>query len=279
MGPGVALVDVVGVVGGHRRDAEVLAQPEQAVADAGLDVEPVVHQLEEVVVLAQDVLEVTGGLAGLVVVTDAQPGLHLARRATGGGDQALGVLGEQLAVGPRLVEEPLHRRPGGEPEEVVHPLGALGQQGHVGVGARPGDVVVAAVVPAHPLLVEAGGVRGEVGLHADDRLDAVGLRLGPEVVGAEDVAVVGHRDRVHAQLGGPLEHVVQPGGTVEHGVLGVHVQVDEAVLASGVARHAARSALPGALWWTPVFCTGRLVLWGPGRAGKKVSVRQHCRPS
>ena len=154
---------------------------------------------------------------------------------------------QQLAVGPGLVEEPLHRGARGEPEEVVHPLGVLGQQRHVGVGAGPGDVVVTAVVPAHPLLVEARGVGGEVGLHADDRLDPGGLGLGPEVVGAEHVAVVGHRDRVHAQLGGPLEHVAQPGRTVQHGVLGVDVEVDETVPASG---HGGRSALPGASGWT-----------------------------
>ncbi len=167
-------MDVVGVVGGDRWDAEVLAQAEQAFAHPLLDVDPVVHQLEEVVVLAEDRLEVAGRLAGLVVVTDAQPGLDLARGAPGGGDQALGVLGEELAVGPGLVVEALHRRARGEPEQVVHALGALGEQGHVGVGARAGDVVVPTVVPADPLLVEARGVGGEVGLHADDRLDAVG---------------------------------------------------------------------------------------------------------
>ena len=229
VGGGVLLVDVVRVVGGDRRDAEVLAQAQQPVADAGLDVEPVVHQLEEVVVPAEDVLEVAGRLPGLVVVTDPQPGLHLARGAPRGGDQALGVLGEQLAVGAGLVEEPLHRGPRGEPEEVVHALGGLREQRHVGVGAGPGDVVVAPVVPPDPLLVEARGVRREVGLHADDGLHARGPALGPEVVGAEHVAVVGHRDRVHAQLGGALEHVLQPGGPVEHGVLGVDVQVDETV--------------------------------------------------
>ena len=88
-------------------------------------------------------------------------------------DQAAGVLGEQLAVGARLVEEALHAGPAGEPEQVVHALGGLGEQRHVGVGAGPADVVVAAVVPADPLLLEAGGVGREVGLHADDRLDPV----------------------------------------------------------------------------------------------------------
>ena len=88
-----------------------------------------------------------------------------------------GVLGQQLAVGARVVEEALHRGPGGEPEQVVHAGGGLGQQRHVGVGAGAGHVVVAAVVPADPLALVARGVGGEVGLHADDRLDAGGRGL------------------------------------------------------------------------------------------------------
>ena len=263
MGAGVLLAHVVRVVGRDRRDAEVLAQPQQVVAHPGLDGEAVVHQLEEVVVLAQDVLEVRRGLAGLVVVTDPQPGLHLARGAPGRADDALAVLGEQLAVDAGLVEEAVDVGLRGQPEQVVHALGGLGEQGHVGVGARARDVVVAAVVPAHPLALVARGVGGGVGLHPDDRTQAVGLGLGPEVVGAEDVAVVGHGDRVHAQLGGALHHVGEPRRTVQHGVLGVDVQVGEPVLTSGCARHGARSALPGALSG-PVFSTGAA---GPGRGG------------
>jgi hypothetical protein len=233
LGGSVLLEHVVGVVGRDGRDAEVLGEPQQALADTVLDAQPVVHQLEEVVVLAEDVLEVAGCLTGLVVVADAQPRLHLARGASGRGDQPVGVLRQELAVGAWLVEEALHRRPRGEPEQVVHALGRLGEQGHVGVGTGTGDVVVATVVPAHPLLVEARGVGREVGLHADDRLDPRRASLGPEVVGPEHVAVVGHRDRAHAQLGGPLEHVSQPRRTVQHGVLGVDVEVDETVPAGG----------------------------------------------
>jgi hypothetical protein len=96
-------------------------------------------------------------------------------------------------------------------------------------GAAAGDVVLAAGAPLDPGLVEpAAG--GDVGLGADDRLDPVRPRLLPEVEGAEDVAVVGHGQRRHAELGGLGEQVVEPGRAVEHRVLGVHVQVHERVL-------------------------------------------------
>ena len=52
--------------------------------------------------------------------------------------------------------------------------------------------------PEQRLLVEPG-LRRHVGLDADDRLDAGGLGLLVEVVRAEHVAVVGHRDRRHAE--------------------------------------------------------------------------------
>jgi len=132
-----------------------------------------------------------------------------------------------------VLEEAVAPRAGGEPEEVVHPLGRLAEQRHVRVGTARRDVVGAAVVEVDALLLEATDVGGEVGLDADDRLDPRGLGLGVELVGAEHVAVVGHRHRRHAQVGGPLGEVAEAGGAVEHGVLGVDVQVDEGVLGGG----------------------------------------------
>ena len=228
----VLLVDVVGVVGGEQRDLQVLRQPEQTLPDPLLQREVVVHQLQEVALPAEDVLVVGRRLAGRVVVAVAQVHLHLARRAARGGDDALAVLGEQVTVDPGLLEEAVAPRPGREPEQVVHALGGLREQRHVGVGAPRGDVVGAAVVEVHAPALGAGDVGGRVGLHPDDRLDPRGLGHLVELVGAEDVAVVGHRDRRHPEVGGPLGQGVEPGRAVEHGVLGVDVQVDEGVTLS-----------------------------------------------
>ena len=235
LGGRVLLVDVVGVVGREQRDLQVLGQPEQAVADAVLQGEVVVHQLHEVAVATEDVLVVGRGLAGRVVVAVAQVHLHLAGRAAGGRDDALAVLGQQLAVDAGVLEEPVAPGAGAQPEEVVHALGGLREQGHVGVGAAVRDVVGAAVVEVDALALEAADVGGGVRLHADDRLDARRLGRLVELVGAEDVAVVGHRDRRHPQLRDPLRQRAQARGPVEHGVLGVHVQVDEGV--GGTCRH------------------------------------------
>jgi hypothetical protein len=62
----------------------------------------------------------------------------------------------------------------------------------------------------------------------DDGLDPVPLAGQVEVDRAEQLAVVGHGQGRHAHAGGLGEQVVDPGGAVEHRVLGVHVEVREA---------------------------------------------------
>ena len=78
----VVLVRVVQVVGGDQRDLQFLRQPQQVRGDPALDVQAVVHQLAEVVLLAEDVLVLGGRLLGLGVLAQPQPGLDLARRGS-----------------------------------------------------------------------------------------------------------------------------------------------------------------------------------------------------
>ncbi len=233
VGLGVLGVGVVQVVGRDEGQVEVAGQAQQVVAHPALDVEPVLHELEVVVLAAEDVAVVGGGLLGEVVLAEPDPGLDLAGRAPGGGDEPLAVLREELAVDPRPLG--VHLVEGGlavEAEEVVQAGVVAGQQRHVRVGARAGHVVAgrgALVAPLDPGLVGAVGAGGDVGLDPDDRLDAGALGLLPELVGPEDVAVVGGGQGRHAELGGALEQVADPGRAVEHRVLGVHVEVDELV--------------------------------------------------
>jgi ABC-type taurine transport system ATPase subunit len=96
----------VGVVGDHRRDVQLLRDLDQAIADAALDVEAVVHQLQEVVLLAEDVLVFGGRPERLVELAEAQAGLQFSRGAAGGGHEPGGVLGEELLVHPRPLSQP-----------------------------------------------------------------------------------------------------------------------------------------------------------------------------
>ena len=224
---GVSGLGVVQVVGRHQRQREVVGQSDEVAGHPGLDVEPVVHELDVEVVGAEDVAQVAGRLAGLVVAADPQPGLHLAGRAAGEGDDALGVLGEDLVVHPRLVEEALDAGPRRQPEQVVHAGGVLGEQRQVGERTTTGHVVVPALVPLHARAVEPAGARREIGLDADDRLDAASRGLLVEVVGTEHVAVVGDRQSRHLLRDRLVKQLADPRGAVQHRVLGVVVQVHE----------------------------------------------------
>ncbi len=228
---GLGLVRVVRVVRHHRRDVQLLADLDQAVADAALDLQPVVHQLEEVVVLAEDVLEGGGGLQRLVELAEPQPGLDLAGRAARRAHHAVGVLGEQLLVHPGVLEdEALGVGAARQLEHVVQAGLVARPQRHVVDQAAAGDVIalLARLAPLDLLLVVAGLGR-HVRLDADDRGDPGGRRLLVEVVGAVHVAVVGHRDRRHLLPADLFEHLLQPGRSVEHGVLRMNMQVNERV--------------------------------------------------
>ena len=112
----------------------------------------------------------------------------------------------------------------------MHALRVARQQRHVCIGTRTGDVVAPAVAELDPGLVRAVRARRQIGLDADDRLDAVLLGLGPELKGSEDVTMVRRGQGRHSHLGRGLEQLVDAGSTIEHGVLGVHMQVDEALV-------------------------------------------------
>ena len=253
----VFLPGVVQVVGGHVGQVQLLGQAVQVLLHVAFDVEAVVHDLAVEVLLAEDVAEVAGGLQRLVELAQAQAGLNLAGGAAGGCNQSLRVGLQHLAVHARLVQLPLERGDGGGAEEVVHALGGLGPHGHVGVRATAGHVIARAVAPAHAGAVGAVRAGGQVRLHADDGLNVVGLGLAPEVEGAEEEAVVAGGHGAHAQLLGVAEEVAQARGTVQHGVLGVHVQVRKVFGCHGYLLK---------VWglFRPIRFDGRRGLCGPG---------------
>ena len=121
VGLGVVFVGVVQVVGGNQRDVQFLGQAQQVLGDPAFDVQAVVHELAEVVFLAEDVLELGGRGLGLGVLAQAELGLHLAGGAAGGGDEALVVGVQQVAVQARvLAEDRIQGGDGGGLEQVLH---------------------------------------------------------------------------------------------------------------------------------------------------------------
>ena len=103
-----------------------------------------------------------------------------AAEASGGGDQAVGVLGEHLPVHSGLVVVALEECRAGQLEQIPVAGVVFGQQGQVvvelfalAVVARVVDFAVLGAIAAGALVA---AVERHVGLGADDRLDA--RRLG-----------------------------------------------------------------------------------------------------
>jgi hypothetical protein len=208
----VGAVDVVAVIGGDQRNAELLAHPHQLAVERLLLGHRRGHQLEEEVawrehagVLARDLL---GG--GHAVLLDRLG--DLAAQARRHADQPLAVIAQQLLVDPRVVIEPLEVPLGVEERQVLVADLVLRQQD---------QVKVAAVGP----VVAVG--RRDVGLAAKDQLHPGLLGLAVEVERAEHVAVIGDRDRVHPEVLDLGEQILHPDRAIEQAVLGVEVQMRE----------------------------------------------------
>src|SRR6185295_58548 len=94
------------------------------------------------------------------------------------------------------------------------------------VAHEDGAVAGALVAAILPRPLEAAP-RRDVELRAEDGLHAR-LHAGRiEIDAAEEVAVVGERERGEAQLRGALNELLEARGAVEQAVLRVDVQVDE----------------------------------------------------
>ena len=177
---------------------------------------------------------------------------QLRREAAGQAGEPLRVLGEQLLVHPWPVVEALEVRGRHELQEV--PIAGL-------VAREQGQMVVLLLVLSR-LAVEPGA-RRHVRLHPEDRLDAVRARRLVEAEGAEHDPVIGDRHRRHRQTLGLGEdrrrgsvgrRCLDTSGAVQQRVLGVHVQMNEAV-----SRR--RGDLRRAVLHIPVFHIGPRSMW------------------
>ena len=233
---GIVGMDIVEVVRRDEWEIERAGDLQEVLAESPLDLQAVLHDLAEVVARTEDVTEIRCRGERTVVLPRLQPAVDLATRAAGGSDESGAVALKQLSIEARLVVIPLEAGEGREPEEIVHAGRRLGPQGHVRVAVlapagrrvlRGSFVEAAAEVEGPPLEPALWGV---VALEADDGVDPQRLRLLVELVGAVQIAVIGHGNRRHIQPLRLREEVRDPCRAVEHRVLGVDMQVDELIL-------------------------------------------------
>ena len=219
---GVVGRQVVHVVRRHQRQAQLARQRDQLLVHRPLLRQAVVLHLEIKPVLAQDLGVFAGEPPRLVVEAVLERLGHLALQARGERDQALMVFRQQRAVDARLVVVAVEVRLAHQLHQVREAAVVLRQQ-HQVVRLPP--------VHQHLLAVVA---RRDVDLAAQDRLDAVLARGLVEMHRAEQIAVVGDRQRHLPLLLRPLHDralvvfpPVQRAQPIQQAVLGVHVQMGE----------------------------------------------------
>jgi hypothetical protein len=216
----VVAAQVVAVVGRHRGGAGLRGQPQEVRNDRGLLGKAVVHQLDVEIALAEDRLVLEERPLGRGEVSARQGAGYLPLEAPGQADEPLRMLGQEGLVHARAVIEARQIGLGDQPDQVSVALLGRGQDRQV---VR---VPLSRLARGLELAIAAVG-RSDVRLDADDGPHSVLERLVEEVKRAEHVAVVGDRDRGHAELGDPAAELGQPVGAVQERVLAVEMKVDE----------------------------------------------------
>ena len=207
----------MGIVRGDDREPHLLAQLEDLGVELGLSFRVVGLDLQ-VVAVPEEVGVPVGGCTGpLPVVGHEVPG-HLPRHAGGADDDAAGMRRQDLPVHPRPVIEALRVPDGRELHEVLVALHVPGQQDQMVVG--PFSLAGLRAVPAIP--------GSHVGLHPDNGLEPCLAGQLVECPGAEEAAVVRKGQAGHLEFLCPVNEVGEAVGSVEEGVLGVCMEVDEA---------------------------------------------------
>ena len=214
---GVLGVHVVQVVGDDERDLRAARDLADAFTLPLLLGDPVVHELEEVVARAEDLLVLVRDLHRGVDALFQQRAREFALQAGRQRDEALRMRPQELLVHPGAVVVALEMRRGHELHEVLVTGEVLRQEHQVERLAVPLDARVA-VVPA---------VARDVGLDADDRLDARLACGDVKVDRAVQGAVIGERQRRHLQLFRARHEIAHAREPVEQAVLAVRVEVDE----------------------------------------------------
>ena len=149
-----------------------------------------------------------GERARLLPLVDAKEPRNASLEAAAHADEPARAGGEQLQIDARPIIEAFDVRDGRELDEVAVPRFARDEQREM----------IVVELPRHAALF-LDGPFGEIGLHADDRLDARLARSLEKRNRAEHVPVVGERDGAHAHPLGGLDEILDPDRAVEKAVL------------------------------------------------------------
>ena len=223
-------VHVVGIVRGQQRCVELLGDFEQTGDIAVFDGQPMIHDLDEEIVFAENVLQFACRTQCLVELAQRKPGLNDAGRAAGPADHTLGIGGKHLFIHTRVALHAAFKVGYGTGFDEVHQaLVVLRPQRQVGDQTAAGHVVapLGFGAPMHAAFILTGGFRRHIRLDADNRLDADFDAVGIHLVGAMHVAVIGDANCRHTEIGRVFRQFGDFRRAVQQRIMRVIVQMYE----------------------------------------------------
>ena len=186
----------------------------------------VVMDFEVEVFFAEDVGELADAFFGFVFAVGEEEFVDFAVDAAAEADEAFAVSGEGFFIDAGFVPHAIEVAFGDEFGEVFEAGVIGGEEGEVGGAFAAGDFL---------FVVHREG--GEVGLTADDGVDDGGLffvlsfclGLLVKLDSTEEITVIGHGDRGHAEFGDAVHQFVDPHRAIQERVFGMEVEVDKGV--------------------------------------------------
>ena len=213
MRTGVFLAHVMRVVRGNEGNACFLGKPGELWNQNLVLIQPVILNLQEKIVLAEKIHVAVGQTLGFFVAVRHQRLVDVAPEARRHGDQALGMLRQQIFIDARLVIKTFEETGGDQPQQVAITLLVLAEQHQVVIAVR----IAARGVP----------LLRDVDFASDHRMHALFLGLVVELDGAKKIAVVGHGHGGHFLMDHQVHQLSNFTGSIQQRIIGMAMQVYE----------------------------------------------------
>lgn len=178
-----------------------------------------VLNFQEKIVAAEEICIFVGEFEAFVITIGHEGFIDIAAEAGGEGDEAFGLLLEQVFIDAGLVIKAFEVGGGHQVDQIAVAFLVFAEQYQVvvpiGIGAR----FVALL--------------GDINFAADDGVDAFGVRFVIELDGTEEIAVIRHGDGGHFLFGDNLHELLDFASAIEKGIVSVTVEVNERCISHG----------------------------------------------
>ena len=229
LGRGVFFLEIVTVVGSHQGDVHFPGDGDQAGQNGFLLPDVVVHDFNIEVVRTEDVLHFPDIGAGAFILAVQEHFRQVAAEAGAQADQAFMIFADQVVIDAGLIVITGQETFADQPHQILIACIVFAQENQVAHFPPRGGTV--RPVPA------------DIGLAADDGLEACFRHGRVEINGAVEHAVIRDGARIHAERLQAFHQRGDPAGPVQQAVLRMKMQMGKAHRRSPLRRCAACSFL------------------------------------